>query len=64
MPNKFMYVFSKPLADKYISEGLILMKETEINNKHAYLFTLNSNKLKFSLEDKSKILFTNKLFFN
>jgi len=58
-----MYVFDKILADKYESDGLILMQKIKIDDKDAYLFTLNNKNLKFGLEDKSKILFTNKLMF-
>jgi len=58
-----MYVFDKDLAEKYKLDGLTLMQETEINNKHAYLFSLNNNKLNFSSNDKKHILFSNKLMF-
>lgn len=61
--NSFMIILDKSLADKYIKQGFSLLHTKDINGVTGYVFSTKDEKLNFSLEDKKKILFTNKLTF-
>lgn len=61
--SKFIYVLDKVLANKYQSEGLILMQEIIIDDKRVWIFSTNNKELNFESVDKNKVLFTNRLMF-
>lgn len=64
MDKQFLYCLDKTLTDKLKSEGFLLLNETIINNKPAWVFVIdNSKQLNFNKLDKNKVLLTNKLNF-
>lgn len=60
--NKFVYTFNEEDKHELLNRGLAFLCEQVIDGKTAYVF-LNNSKVKFSVEDKRKFMFSNKLFF-
>lgn len=63
MNNQFIIVLDKNLAERYKAQGFSFLHEKNINGQIGYVFSINNKKINFSQEDKSNILFTNKLTF-